>query len=296
MKYLNRISLLALGVASLFLANACGPKDTSVAVTGVSVQPTSLNLTVGQESALTAKVAPETATNKNISWTSSNTGVATVADGKVTAVAKGTSTVTVTTEDGSFTASCLVSVDNIHVSGVTISPEGQSMVKVGEQLQLSAAVSPADAFDQSVTWYSDNEAVATVSASGLVEGVSSGITSINATSVDGGIKASVSIVVPGLSLSQTEASVYAGYDVTLTATMVPDNASASTLSAASSAEEIATASVEEDGSITVTGLKEGTATITVTATETGLTATCTVTVMANNGGGKFDEDDYGQFN
>lgn len=296
MKYLNRISLLALGVASLFFASACGHKDTSVAVTGVSVQPTSLNLTVGQESTLTAKVAPETATNKNISWTSSNTGVATVADGKVTAVAKGTSTITVTTEDGSFTASCLVSVDNIHVSGVTISPEGQSMVKVGEQLQLAAAVSPADAFDQSVTWSSDNEAVATVSASGLVEGVSSGITFVNATSVDGGIKASVSIVVPGLGLSQTEASVYAGYDVTLTATMVPDNASASTLSAASSAEEVATASVEEDGSITVTGLKEGTATITVTATETGLTATCTVTVLANNGGGKFDEDDYGQFN
>lgn len=296
MKYLNRISLLALGVASLFFASACGHKDTSVAVTGVSVQPTSLNLTVGQESTLTAKVAPETATNQNISWSSSNTGVATVSDGKVTAVAKGTSTITVTTEDGAFTASCLVSVDNIHVSAVTISPEGESMVKVGEQLQLAATVSPSDAFDQTISWTSDNEAIATVSASGLVEGVSSGITFVNATSTDGGIKASVSIVVPGLSLSQTEASVYAGYGVTLTATMVPDNASASTLSAASSSEEIATASVAEDGSINITGLKEGTATITVTATETGLTATCTVTVLANNGGGKFDEDDYGQFN
>ena len=283
-------------VAGIFLASACGPKDTSVAVTGVSLKPTALNLTVGQESTLTATVAPETATNKNVSWSSSNTGVATVSDGKVTAVAKGTSNVTVTTEDGSFTASCLVSVDNIHVSAVTISPEGESMVKVGEQLQLTAAVSPSDAFDQSVSWTSDNEAVAKVSAGGLVEGVSSGVTTINATSTDGGIKASVSIVVPGLSLSQTEASVYAGYDVTLTTAMVPDNASSSTLSAASSSETVAGVSVAEDGSISITGRAEGTATITVTATETGLTATCTVTVLANNGGGKFDEDDYGQFN
>ncbi|MGN0341631.1 MAG: Ig domain-containing protein [Roseburia sp.] len=61
---------------------------------------------------LTATVTPDNATNKEVIWTSSNTGVATVdANGKVTAVANGTCTITVTTADGSKTATCTVKVD-----------------------------------------------------------------------------------------------------------------------------------------------------------------------------------------
>ena len=83
----------------------------SVSVNSVTVDPASLSLTVGDSSKLTATVAPTTATNQNVTWSSSDASVATVyTDGNVTAVAEGTATITATTEDGGFTATCTVTV------------------------------------------------------------------------------------------------------------------------------------------------------------------------------------------
>lgn len=82
-------------------------------VTGVTVAPASLALTEGDSSMLTATVAPDNATNKTVTWTSSNPAVATVdANGKITAVAAGTATITATTEDGGKTATCAVTVSH----------------------------------------------------------------------------------------------------------------------------------------------------------------------------------------
>ncbi|MCG8501719.1 MAG: Ig-like domain-containing protein, partial [Firmicutes bacterium] len=82
-----------------------------VAVTGVSVSPTSLSLEVGQALDLTETVSPSNATIKTVSWSSSNTSVAAVnSGGLVTAVAEGNATITVTTNDGGFTADCAVTV------------------------------------------------------------------------------------------------------------------------------------------------------------------------------------------
>jgi len=79
-------------------------------VTGITLDQTSLHLTVGSSATLTATVAPDDATNRAVSWTSNN-GVATVdSSGTVTAVSVGNATITVTTYDGNFTATCLVSV------------------------------------------------------------------------------------------------------------------------------------------------------------------------------------------
>ena len=85
-------------------------KPAKVPVTGVTLDKTSLSLTVGGEATLTATVAPENATNKTVTWASSDEAVATVENGKVTAMAVGTATITVTTEDGGKTASCTVTV------------------------------------------------------------------------------------------------------------------------------------------------------------------------------------------
>ena len=83
---------------------------TSVSVTGVTLNKTSTELTVGQSETLTAAVEPSNATNKNVTWSSSAESVATVEDGKVTAVGAGEATITVTTEDGNKTATCAVTV------------------------------------------------------------------------------------------------------------------------------------------------------------------------------------------
>lgn len=83
---------------------------STVAVTGVTLSQTSASLNVSETVTLTATVAPDDATDKSVTWSSSNTAVATVADGVVTAVAAGTATITVTTTDGSKTATCEVTV------------------------------------------------------------------------------------------------------------------------------------------------------------------------------------------
>ena len=89
-----------------------GGQTTTVAVTGVSVNPTSLTLTVGGETGkITATVAPADATNKNVTWTSSAPAIATVANGVVTPVAAGDAVITVKTVDGEKTATCNVKVN-----------------------------------------------------------------------------------------------------------------------------------------------------------------------------------------
>ena len=83
----------------------------TVPVTGVTLDPTSLTLNVNQTATLTATITPNDATNQNVTWTSDNPSVATVSGGVVTAVAPGEATITATTQDGSFDATCTVTVN-----------------------------------------------------------------------------------------------------------------------------------------------------------------------------------------
>ncbi len=88
---------------------ACG---STVSVTGVSVNPTTATIDAGNTQQLTATVEPTNATNQNVTWSTSDSNIATVdADGLVTGIAPGTATITVTTEDGNFSATCLVTVE-----------------------------------------------------------------------------------------------------------------------------------------------------------------------------------------
>jgi len=82
-----------------------------VAVTGVELNLTELTLNIDESETLTATVMPENATNKNVTWTSSDETVATVDGGVVTAVGEGVATITVTAEDGGYTATCTVKVE-----------------------------------------------------------------------------------------------------------------------------------------------------------------------------------------
>lgn len=86
------------------------PTPTKVAVIGVSVSQSSVNLKEGTTADITATVTPDNASNKNVSWKSDDNNVATVSGGKITAVAPGMTTITVTTVDGSKTATVNVTV------------------------------------------------------------------------------------------------------------------------------------------------------------------------------------------
>ena len=85
---------------------------STISVTGVALDKTSASLEVGKSLTLSATVSPSNATNKEVTWTSSNTSVATVSNGKVTALNAGNSTITVKTADGSYKATCKVTVTN----------------------------------------------------------------------------------------------------------------------------------------------------------------------------------------
>ena len=92
-------------------------------VEGVSLNKTTLDMKSGTQETLTATITPSNATNKNVTWKSSNEAVATVKDGVVSAIAKGNATITVTTEDGAKTATCAVTVTCSHPSDSTKSYE-----------------------------------------------------------------------------------------------------------------------------------------------------------------------------
>lgn len=157
-----------------------------VAVTGVSLNKSATSISRGYTETLSATVAPNNATNKNVTWTSSANSVATVdADGTVHAVANGTATITVTTEDGSFTDNCEVTVvDPVAVTGVTLN-KNATTISAGKTETLVATIAPANAANKNVTWASNNIAVATVDAAGVVTGVAAGTATITVTTEDG---------------------------------------------------------------------------------------------------------------
>jgi len=173
---------------------------TPVPVTGVSLNKTSLSLAVGGSATLTATVAPSNATNKNVTWTSSDPTKATVTNGGVVrAVATGSTTITVKTADGNKTATCAVTVtgggSTIAVTGVTLNKSSLSLA-VGGSETLTATVAPNNATNKNVTWTSSAPTIATVT-NGLVRAVSAGSTTIIVSTVDGGKTATCSVTVTG---------------------------------------------------------------------------------------------------
>ena len=169
----------------------------TVAVTGVTVAPAALTLEVGQTGALTATVAPATATNKAVTWTSSAPAIATVdASGTVKGIATGTATITVKTADGGKTATCAVTVKEaaappVKVTGITLNYSSITVNGDLERVQLIATVAPATATDQSLTWTSSDASVASVDGAGLVTIRKKGKATVTAKANDGsGVSAS----------------------------------------------------------------------------------------------------------
>lgn len=156
-----------------------GTVTITKAVTGISLNKSSLTLKKGETSTLTATVTPSDATNKTVTYTSSNTKVATVnSSGKVTAVGGGTATITA--KAGGKTATCKVTV-NVPQTSIAASGGSSKSVAIGSTVTLKIAKVPSDATDSyTTTWSSANTSIATVSSKGVVTGVALGETTITA--------------------------------------------------------------------------------------------------------------------
>lgn len=259
---------------------SCQKTVPVVNVTGVSLNPSEMTLTVGEAKPITAAVTPGNATDCSVKWTTSNIDVAYVSEGQVLGLAAGEAVITARTVDGGFTAECKVTVlrEVIHVTSISVTPQTLALEE-GETSTLSASVLPVNADDRSFTWSSSDETVAKVDASGKVTAVKAGDAVITATTADGGLKGSCTVKVSKISpksvtLDLTEKFLYRGESFKLTATVMPVEAVNKVVTWSSS--DASVASVDDNGQ--VSALAEGRATIVVTTVEGGLRATCDVTV------------------
>lgn len=172
----------------------------AVRVTGISLdKQTAILSTIGETLLISRTITPGNATNKNVTWTSSNPSVAAVSAGQVTAVANGTATITATTKDGGYTASCVVTVNaggnqNVPVTGVSLNVT-QTEITVGGTQTLNAAIAPANATNKQVTWTSGNTSIATVDQTGKVTAVAAGTTTITVKTADGNKTAACQVTV-----------------------------------------------------------------------------------------------------
>lgn len=168
------------------------PKD-------INVDPTEATLKPQETKQLVATVLPSNATNKNVTWSSSNTSIATVSkSGLVTANAEGEATITATTEVGGFKAVCKITVKDdgtvlINVTGVSLNKTALTL-EINQNVTLSETVAPNNATDKSVTWKSSNPAIAKVN-NGVVTALTEGTAIITVTTNDGGFEATCEVTV-----------------------------------------------------------------------------------------------------
>ena len=259
----------AVGSVTITATNSDDPSMTAscavecvIPLSGISLGIGSADLNPGQTADLGGSVTyyPADATDKGITWTSSDPSVATVdANGVVTAVGNGTTTITGVSDDGGFEVSCTITVTT-PVTGVTL--PATAKVAIGGSLTLTATVLPATASNKAVTWKSSDTSIATISASGVVTGKKTGKITITVTTVDGNKTATcvVTVGVPatGITVPTGTTDITLGETVQIPYTIAPSN---STEKPVFSSSDPSIASVDANGK--VTGKKVGTVTITV---------------------------------
>ncbi len=198
------VNVIGLGTATITVKTVDGEKIATCTVTGkplnipvnsITISKPSATMLTGEQHKLTITIQPSNATNQSVTWTSSNPAVATVANGTVTAKAEGTASITVTTQDGGFSKTCVVTVNPIPVpvNGVTLSKSNVKL-NVGNSEMLTATVLPMTATNKGVSWKSSNSSVVTVS-NGVITGKTQGSTTITVTTTEGSYTATCLITV-----------------------------------------------------------------------------------------------------
>lgn len=179
-KTLSRSLSLLLAVV-LAVSLALPAAAASVAVTGVTLDKTSVTLAPKDSITLKATVQPDNATNQNLTWSSNREDVATVSSkGVVTAVAEGTTTITVKTKESGYSATCNVTVAKSTVTGLIIDPAGPETLPVGKTRTLVAKATYSNGTTSTVdvTWSPTNAKIADVSSTGVVTAVAEGSSEI----------------------------------------------------------------------------------------------------------------------
>ena len=277
------VTAIAAGSATVTAKNLAGDVSAQCkitvrrAVTGVTLNEKTLTLTAPQTATLTATVAPADATNRAVSWSSSNPSVATVSDkGFVTPVGSGETVITVKTADGGLKASCTVTVV-VPVTGINVPAE--KTFYVGQKTALGITTVPANASNRAIIYTISDPTIATITSAGDITPLKNGMTSVTAKTVEGGYSKTMRIIVEtkvtGITLDVKELKLGVGDTRRLIASVAPATASNKKVLWSSSNEAVAT--VNETGTVTAKTL--GAAIITATTEEGKKIASCAVTVL-----------------
>ena len=143
-----------------------------ISATGLTVNPSVVNLSVGSSFELETKVSPSNATYKDVKYQSSNPNVASINNGLIYGVSKGKTEIIVKTHNN-ITKRVVVNVTNVEISSITLDKSSEK-IKVGETLSLIKTINPSNASNQNVSWDSSNNFIATVDSNGIVTGRNSG--------------------------------------------------------------------------------------------------------------------------
>ena len=263
--------------------------ESKIYVSMVEFEEKEITLNIGDEKELVAKITPNNATNKKVTWVSNNDTVVKVdTNGKVTGLSAGRAIITVKTEDSNKTDTCTVrvvdpnspSTTNVDAIGVSLSKSSLSMLK-GDSYRLVATIKPSDATNKSIMWSSSNESIVTVDNNGKLMAKEAGKATITVKTKDGGKTATCQITVfaeaipvTGVVLNRSEVTLLKGESVTISARLTPENATNNNVTWTSSRPEVA--KVDENG--VVTGLKAGKTTIKVKTKDGNKTDKCEITV------------------
>ncbi|MGN1194411.1 MAG: Ig-like domain-containing protein, partial [Acutalibacteraceae bacterium] len=249
-------------------------------VSGVKITSTTAQVYNTKKIKLTAVVSPSTASNKSVTWSSSNTKIATVSSsGYVYGVGSGSTYITCKTADGGFTAKLKITVlKKTEVTSVKLNVTEKNLYK-GSTYKLTATVSPSNATFKEVTYSSSDTKVLTVDSNGVVTGVGKGTAYVVCKSDDN--KAvfarclfTIKVKTTGVTLNRTSFSIYRTKSYQLTPTVLPSDATNKNVTWSSSNSKIA--SVSSTG--VVKAVAPGKATITCKTSNGGYTASCVVNV------------------
>lgn len=187
--------LFALLLPLLAVFSSCKEEPAPIAVTSITLNSTSMTLVEGDIQTLMATISPSNAENQKVLWSSSNSSVASVNEGLVSAHKAGKAIITAKSDDGGKTATCEVTVTAMtcSVTGVSLDRTSYEMTE-GDELTLTATINPSNAANKTVSWKSSNTSVATVS-DGKVTAIKAGLTTITVTTEDGNKTAACEVTV-----------------------------------------------------------------------------------------------------
>jgi uncharacterized protein YjdB len=253
----------------------CSKEDTPV-VTSISFDKNEISIKVGESETLKVIHEPSDLPVPSYTWESSNEDVATITNGKVTAMSVGEATIKVTAAELGLSASCKIKVNPVEAETIVLNTTNQEL-KIGDEFQLTATIEPENTTDKSITWESNDDKIATVTEEGLVKAVGVGKAIITVTSGNISVTCNIEvepIQVTGISLSHENIEIEITDEFELQATISPEDATNKKIIWSSSDEKIA--KVSENGLIT--GLGEGKTIITAKSEDGGHTAQVNVTV------------------